>query len=124
MKRRNNPAKPEAIGIKAMTTNQILGVTLSAHAFLNMPETFSADPAKPSRSRGDFARSGAGTASRSIPAQWSHAPDFMIGFNARYLLDILSKINGENFTAIISDCGSPILFEDGNTLFVLMPMRV
>lgn len=47
-----------------MTTIQIRGVTLSAHAGMNMPETFPAVSA-PVRTRGDFARSCAGKVRRN-----------------------------------------------------------
>lgn len=48
-----------------MTTIQIRGVSLSAHAGANMPETFPAMPAKPGRASGDFARSHAGKVRRN-----------------------------------------------------------
>jgi DNA polymerase-3 subunit beta len=50
-----------------------------------------------------------------------------IGFNARYLLDITSQIEGENVQFIFADAASPTLVRDGddaNALYVLMPMRV
>ena len=50
-----------------------------------------------------------------------------IGFNARYLLDIISQIRSENAVFLFNDAGSPTLVkEDGDAkaLYVLMPMRV
>lgn len=50
-----------------------------------------------------------------------------IGFNARYLLDITSQIEGENVQFVFADAASPTLVRDGkdaNALYVLMPMRV
>ena len=52
---------------------------------------------------------------------------FEIGFNARYLLDIVGQIRSENAIFLFNDSGSPTLVkEDGEAkaLYVLMPMRV
>jgi DNA polymerase-3 subunit beta len=53
--------------------------------------------------------------------------DMEIGFNARYLLDITSQIEGKEVRFLLSDAGSPAIIEDaedGRTLYVLMPLRV
>jgi DNA polymerase-3 subunit beta len=50
-----------------------------------------------------------------------------IGFNARYLLDILGEIEGETAALAFSDAVSPTLLrdsQDDSALYVLMPMRV
>ncbi len=50
-----------------------------------------------------------------------------IGFNARYLLDITSQIEGKEVRFLLSDAGSPAIIEDAEdtrTLYVLMPLRV
>ena len=50
-----------------------------------------------------------------------------IGFNARYLMDILTQIKGEVIAIELADSGSPSLLrdpEDDANIFVLMPMRV
>lgn len=50
-----------------------------------------------------------------------------IGFNHRYLLDILSNIHGETIKIALANAGAPALIEDATpsgALFVLMPMRV
>lgn len=50
-----------------------------------------------------------------------------IGFNAKYLNDILANVAGEKVKISLNDGGSPAIFrieEDENTLFILMPMRV
>jgi DNA polymerase-3 subunit beta len=50
-----------------------------------------------------------------------------IGFNARYLLDILSQIKGEEARFAFADATSPVIArdsEDAGALYVLMPMRV
>lgn len=50
-----------------------------------------------------------------------------IGFNARYLLDITSQIEGDGCTLRLSDAASPTIIQDKNdlsALYVLMPLRV
>ena len=50
-----------------------------------------------------------------------------IGFNYRYLLDILAQIKSENMRMSLLDGISPVIVEsvaDASALFVLMPMRV
>jgi DNA polymerase-3 subunit beta len=50
-----------------------------------------------------------------------------IGFNFRYLLDILSQIKGGTVRFNLSDSISPVILKDTadeNALYVLMPMRV
>jgi len=68
-----------------------------------------------------------GTASEELPIEFE--PDgFEIGFNARYLLDIIGQIRSDNAIFLFNDAGSPTLVrEDGGesrALYVLMPMRV
>ena len=67
-----------------------------------------------------------GTASEELPVEFE--PEiFEIGFNARYLLDIIGQIRSDNAVFLFNDAGSPTLVrEDGETraLYVLMPMRV
>ncbi len=55
------------------------------------------------------------------------APDLQIGFNARYLLDMASEIDGDSLRMIMNDAVSPTVVRDptdSGALFVLMPMRV
>lgn len=50
-----------------------------------------------------------------------------IGFNAKYLLDITSQIEGEGCRMTLADSGSPTIIEDtsdSSALYVLMPLRV
>ena len=50
-----------------------------------------------------------------------------IGFNFRYLLDILAQIKGEKAHMLFEDSVSPVILQDtkdNDTLYVLMPMRV
>jgi DNA polymerase-3 subunit beta len=67
-----------------------------------------------------------GTATEEVGATYSASP-LEIGFNARYLLDITSQIEGKEAHFLLSDAGSPTVIEDKEdkrTLYVLMPMRV
>lgn len=68
----------------------------------------------------------AGTASEELAVDYSHAP-IEIGFNARYIMDILERIDGSTATFLFSDAGSPTLVRESDgdaALYVLMPMRV
>ena len=68
----------------------------------------------------------AGSAEDRIEADYSSA-DLEIGFNARYLLDVLASLGGEDLTMDLSEAGSPTLFRNPAQparLVVLMPMRV
>ena len=67
-----------------------------------------------------------GTAAEELPADYK-AAGFEIGFNANYLKDILSQIDGDNVELHLADAGAPTLIRQGDTaqaLYVLMPMRV
>jgi DNA polymerase-3 subunit beta len=51
----------------------------------------------------------------------------IMGFNARYLLDVAQQVSGENMVFWLSDENSPTIIKGGaeeNTLYVLMPMRL
>lgn len=67
-----------------------------------------------------------GTATEEVVV--TYGADVMeIGFNARYLLDILSQIEGDTVKAELADGASPTILrdsEDTQALYVLMPMRV
>ncbi len=50
-----------------------------------------------------------------------------IGFNAKYLLDITSQIEGEGCRLALADANSPTIIQDNgdpSALYVLMPLRV
>ena len=67
-----------------------------------------------------------GTAAEELPADYS-AAGFEIGFNANYLKDILSQIDGDNVELHLADAGAPTLIRQDDkspSLYVLMPMRV
>ena len=53
--------------------------------------------------------------------------DIEIGFNAKYLLDITSQIEGEGCRLVLADSASPTIIQDNgdpSALYVLMPLRV
>jgi DNA polymerase-3 subunit beta len=67
-----------------------------------------------------------GTASEDLPAVYG-APGFDVGFNSRYLLDILGQVEGDEVEVHLADAAAPTLIresEASNALYVLMPMRV
>jgi DNA polymerase III subunit beta len=68
----------------------------------------------------------AGSATEELEAEYD-SPPLDIGFNARYLLDVLGQLDGENALLKLAEPGSPTLMlerEGASTLYVLMPMRV
>jgi DNA polymerase-3 subunit beta len=67
-----------------------------------------------------------GVATEEVPADYS-ADGLEIGFNARYLLDILGEIDGDIVEVHLADAAAPTLLRENdksNALYVLMPMRV
>jgi DNA polymerase-3 subunit beta len=67
-----------------------------------------------------------GIATEEVPADYS-ADGLEIGFNARYLLDILGEIDGDTVEVHLADAAAPTLLRENdksNALYVLMPMRV
>lgn len=65
-----------------------------------------------------------GTATEEMSGTYSAEP-LDIGFNAKYLADVLGAIGGTLVQIELNDAGSPtILKGDGSLLCVLMPMRV
>lgn len=67
-----------------------------------------------------------GTATEEMVIDYKH-PAIEIGFNARYIMDILERIDGPKATFLFSDAGSPTLVKESDSeaaLYVLMPMRV
>ncbi len=68
----------------------------------------------------------AGSATEEVEVNYD-GPPMEIGFNARYLLDILQQIQGDGVRLQLSDGASPALVQDigdASALYVLMPMRV
>jgi DNA polymerase-3 subunit beta len=67
-----------------------------------------------------------GTAAEEVPGDYAAAP-FEIGFNSRYLLDILGQIDGDLVEVHLADAAAPTLIRENDkapALYVLMPMRV
>jgi DNA polymerase III subunit beta len=67
-----------------------------------------------------------GVATEELAADYG-ADGIEIGFNARYLLDILGEIDGDTVEVHLADAAAPTLLREGeksNALYVLMPMRV
>ena len=67
-----------------------------------------------------------GTAAEEVPADY-RSEGFEIGFNAGYLKDILSQIEGDTVELHLADAGAPTLIRKDDkspALYVLMPMRV
>lgn len=67
-----------------------------------------------------------GNATDELAVAYSAAP-LEIGFNARYLLDIMGQVEGETASFELADAGSPTIvrdLSDKDALYVLMPMRV
>jgi DNA polymerase III subunit beta len=67
-----------------------------------------------------------GTAAEEVPADYA-MEGFEIGFNARYLMDILGQIEGDLVEVHLADAAAPTLLRENDkapALYVLMPMRV
>jgi DNA polymerase-3 subunit beta len=67
-----------------------------------------------------------GTAAEEVPGDYA-SEGFEIGFNARYLLDILGQIEGDTCEIHLADAAAPTLLRENDkapALYVLMPMRV
>lgn len=68
----------------------------------------------------------AGSAVEEIEADYNSAT-IEIGFNSRYLMEILGQIEGDTALFAMADAASPTVIretDDGAALYVLMPMRV
>ncbi|UUL82298.1 DNA polymerase III subunit beta [Sphingomonas qomolangmaensis] len=67
-----------------------------------------------------------GTAAEEVPGDYASMP-FEIGFNSRYLMDILNQIEGDMVEVHLADAAAPTLIRENDqsqALYVLMPMRV
>ena len=67
-----------------------------------------------------------GTAAEEVPADYT-SPEFEVGFNYRYLLDILGQVGSDQVDIHLNDAAAPTLIrekDDSAALYVLMPMRV
>ncbi len=69
-----------------------------------------------------------GSASEELSVDYA-AESLEIGFNSRYLLDVMGQIDGGTARFMFADAGSPTIISDAedhdqDALYVLMPMRV
>ncbi len=67
-----------------------------------------------------------GSAVEELEAQYDAGP-LEIGFNSRYLLDILGQVEGGSARFVMADAASPTVVRDvadASAVYVLMPMRV
>ncbi|TGX52599.1 DNA polymerase III subunit beta [Sphingomonas gei] len=67
-----------------------------------------------------------GAAAEEVPGEYAALP-FEIGFNSRYLMDILAQIEGDLVEVHLADAAAPTLIRENDSspaLYVLMPMRV
>jgi DNA polymerase III subunit beta len=67
-----------------------------------------------------------GTAAEEVSGEYK-SDGFEIGFNARYLMDILGEIEGDVVELHLADASAPTLIRENDkapALYVLMPMRV
>jgi DNA polymerase-3 subunit beta len=67
-----------------------------------------------------------GTASEEVSADYG-ADALEVGFNYRYLLDILAQVGSDQVDMHLADASAPTLIrenDDSRALYVLMPMRV
>ncbi|MCW4461681.1 DNA polymerase III subunit beta [Sphingomonas sp. BT-65] len=67
-----------------------------------------------------------GTAAEDVPGEYAAQP-FEIGFNSRYLMDILGQVEGDLVEVHLADAAAPTLIRENDkspALYVLMPMRV
>jgi DNA polymerase III subunit beta len=67
-----------------------------------------------------------GTATEEVPGDYSSDP-IEIGFNARYLMEILQQVSSDTVEVHLADAAAPTLIRENDkaaALYVLMPMRV
>jgi DNA polymerase III subunit beta len=67
-----------------------------------------------------------GTAAEEVPGDYG-SDGFEIGFNAKYLMDILGQVEGDTVEVHLADAAAPTLIRENDkasALYVLMPMRV
>lgn len=67
-----------------------------------------------------------GTAAEELEASYS-SENIEIGFNSRYLLEMITSIEGEEVQIFFASGGAPALVKDPSyqgSLFVIMPMRI
>ena len=68
-----------------------------------------------------------GSGKEEIGGLYNSDDSVEVGFNAKYLIDIASQIEGDNVRFTIADSSSPAVvseIDNGSSLYVLMPMRI
>ncbi|MCL2504904.1 MAG: DNA polymerase III subunit beta [Alphaproteobacteria bacterium] len=68
----------------------------------------------------------AGSAVEELDVKYEHEA-MEVGFNSRYILDILQQIQGEKTKFVLANASAPAIIMDSNdtaAVYVLMPMRV
>ena len=66
------------------------------------------------------------TATEDISAKYE-GDEIEIGFNSRYIMDILDNLEGEEIKLSFNDSSTPIIVQEqskSELIYVLMPMRV
>jgi DNA polymerase-3 subunit beta len=69
----------------------------------------------------------AGDAHDEIDAEWGHDGPFVVGFQSKYILDLLNATEAENVDLAFKSHMDPMIFRgegDSQAMFVLMPVRV
>ncbi len=67
-----------------------------------------------------------GVAEEEVPVSWDGGP-LVVGFNSRFLLDVIAAAGAEQLSVAIADATAPALFTnptDTTARWVVMPMRV
>jgi len=67
-----------------------------------------------------------GTATEDIPVQYN-GEEIEIGFNAKYILEMIDQVDSEDLILEFNDSSSPLIVKESsnnNLIYVLMPMRV
>ena len=67
-----------------------------------------------------------GAATEDLEANYN-SDDVEIGFNSRYILDMMSAIEGDEVEFVFADGSAPVLVKDSadnTSLYVIMPMRI
>lgn len=108
------PAKAFALAVDRVATISTEKARAVKLAFDNGHVTISAVSAE------------AGRAIEEIDAEYGGSP-LEIGFNARYVLDMMQEIDGAEVRLEMASAAAPTVTRDptdGSTLYVLMPMRV
>ena len=67
-----------------------------------------------------------GTATEDVSVQYE-GEEIEIGFNSKYMLDMINQLEAEKLIFEFNDSNSPLIVKESNRndlIYVLMPMRV